>query len=98
MLVFRNDRICVFLAAPFLETGFHLRNNGGLLPGIVDALDKFFTATLARSIGHELANAGAGGSIGILILGDVEALSAGILDGGNYFIRVAPGRIAGELD
>ncbi len=69
----RDDNAAIIIAQALLQRVLHLRHDARLLAGVVEPLGKLLGAALAGFVGNETAEAGAGGGVGVLVMGDVES-------------------------
>jgi hypothetical protein len=70
----------------------------GLLLRISDACEVVLALTFESSVRKRLAQAGAGGGVGVLIVRDLQPLSSRLVEHGEHLGGLSPGTGAGKLD
>ena len=96
MFVAGDHGIGIVSACIVLQPGFHLCNQPGLFFGIAERGAQ--SVALAIGLRHQLRDAGAGGGVDVLVLGNVQSFGAGLFNRREHLLALPPSRFAGELD
>src|SRR5436190_21803476 len=93
-----NDGVGKVLSSFVAESLFHFACDFRLFFWVRHAGEEIGPAAIECAFGNQLADTGARGGVSILILGNIEAFTARLLDAGEHFIRLPPSRWPGKFD